>query len=246
MATAAGEGVRPIGERLDVLLIVLILSMVAVPAVFAGAAGAALGPGHERTASMVGVLFQEIAMLAAVAYRLRAHGVGWGELRPDPGDLAVLVRGVAWGVALLFLNALCLQASVVLFGAVLGPEWVADTLARERAIVERLLDPEAGRFHFQWTVFMAVGLAPAAEELLFRGYAYPALKARTGRHAAWISALLFASVHVYLINFLPLFALGIAFVQLYERYRSIAVPILAHATMNGIVAAIAVLAGRTG
>lgn len=246
LEVSAEEGVRPIGERLGALLAVLIASMVAVPVLVAGIAGALLGPGRETTASMLAVLFQQVAMFAITFHRLRAHGVGWADLRPDVGGLAQGARGVGWGVALLFFNAFSVQLSVALFGAVLGPGWVEEVMAREQAVVGRLLDPEVGRFHLQWIVFMAVGVAPVVEELVFRGYAYPALKAHTGRHAMWLSALLFASVHMYLINFLPLFLLGILLAWLYERYRTISVPILAHATMNGFVAVIAVLGNRVG
>lgn len=220
--------------------------MVIVPALAAGIAGAALGPGRETTASLVAVLVQQAAMFAIAWHRLKKHGVGLADLGLDAGDLRIAALGIGWGVAMLFLNAVFVHLSVALFSGLLGPGWVETALAREQAVVGRLLDPEAGRFYLQWTVFMAVGLAPVVEELVFRGYAYPTLKAYTGRHAMWLSAFLFASVHMYLINFLPLFLLGILLAWLYERYGRISVPILAHATMNGLVAVIAVLANRIG
>lgn len=246
MVGSEGEGVKPIGERLSALLLVLVASMVVVPGLVAGVGGALSSPGRETTAAMIAVLFQQVAMFVLASMRLRSLGVGLGDLRPDVGSLAEAIRGVGWGIGMLFLNGLLVQVSVLLFTIVLGPGWVESTLAREQAVVARLLDPQAGRFYLQWTVFMAVGLAPIVEELVFRGYAYPTLKAHTGKHAMWLSALLFASVHMYLINFLPLFVLGILLAWLYERSRSISVPILAHATMNGLVAVIAVMADRIG
>ena len=54
-----------------------------------------------------------------------------------------------------------------------------------------------------------------------------------------MSALLFASVHLYLINFLPIFLIGVLLARLYERTGSLAAPIVAHATANAAVAVLA-------
>ncbi len=52
-------------------------------------------------------------------------------------------------------------------------------------------------------------------------------------------ALLFAAVHLYLVNFLPIFLIGLLLARLYERTGALAVPISAHTTANGAVAILA-------
>ncbi|NIM08754.1 MAG: CPBP family intramembrane metalloprotease, partial [Planctomycetales bacterium] len=54
---------------------------------------------------------------------------------------------------------------------------------------------------------IAVAVAPVAEEVLFRGFAYPALKQRYGMwRGLVIVSLLFAVVHFHTPSVLPLFA----------------------------------------
>ena len=55
----------------------------------------------------------------------------------------------------------------------------------------------------------AVLLAPVAEEMLFRGILYPAIKqAGYPRLALWGTSLLFAAVHMNLVTFVPLHGAG--------------------------------------
>jgi len=79
----------------------------------------------------------------------------------------------------------------------------------------------------------AVGLAPVAEELLFRGVLYPAVK-RAGfpRLALWGTSVVFAAIHWNLPTFLPLLLLALGLVWLYERTGNLLAPIAAHATFN--------------
>ena len=220
----------------------MIASMVAIPALFAGMARAVLGPDSAREVAALTVLVQDACMLAGALVRLRSFGVRWQDLGPFAGSFEEAGRGVAWGGGLLILNAVAGQLAVALFSGAFGEAWVEATLEREQAVVSRLLDSGQGTLHLAWTVFMAVGVAPLVEEIFFRGYAYPALKFHAGRHAQWLSGVLFASVHMYVINFVPLFVLGVALAWLYERTRRLAVPVLAHAVMNCLVAIIVVWA----
>lgn len=87
--------------------------------------------------------------------------------------------------------------------------------------------------------FMAVVLAPVAEELVFRAGLFRFLRDRTPRLVALVlPSLFFALLHVDRTNFnglvtvAPLTALGIVFSLAYERTGSIAVPMLAHALFN--------------
>jgi membrane protease YdiL (CAAX protease family) len=83
--------------------------------------------------------------------------------------------------------------------------------------------------------FVTIGLAPLAEEILFRGILYPWLKqAGFPRLALWVSALFFAAVHMNLVTFVPLLVLALALTLLYERTGNLLAPITAHALFNGM------------
>lgn len=81
----------------------------------------------------------------------------------------------------------------------------------------------------------AILLAPAWEELVFRGILFSAVKQAGFPRLAWIgTSLLFAAVHVNLVTFLSLFAVGAVMVWLYQRTESLVAPIFAHALFNGV------------
>ncbi len=79
----------------------------------------------------------------------------------------------------------------------------------------------------------AIVIAPLAEEILFRGLMYPAIKQAGFRRAAvWITSLLFAAIHVNLATFFPLTILAIALIWVYEKTDNLAAPIVAHSFFN--------------
>ena len=233
------QGVRPLEEWMGHLFVIIAAVFLATGSL-AAALHAILPEGGAIDLSIVlPTLFQNGLLAWVTLRRLRGFGVGWSDLRPIPESFSQGVRALGWGVALFVLNAVAVQVSAVLLAAVVGFEGVLAMLEREQAVVERILHPEAGPLQVALGVFTAVGVAPVVEELFFRGYAYPVLKRHAGRHAAWMSGLLFAAVHFYVVNFLAIFAAGWVLARLYERSRSLAVPIVAHASLNGIVAAVA-------
>jgi membrane protease YdiL (CAAX protease family) len=81
---------------------------------------------------------------------------------------------------------------------------------------------------------LGVGLgAPLGEEMLFRGFAFNALKRRFGLGIGLIgSALLFTLPHSYGLGLVPVFALGLLLAWTYHNSGSLWVPILMHATNN--------------
>lgn len=82
--------------------------------------------------------------------------------------------------------------------------------------------------------FAGVIVAPLCEEVVFRGYLYPAMKRFAGMWPAALgSALLFGCAHGSLMALLPLFLFGGCMVFLYERTGSIWAPIAAHCCFNG-------------
>jgi len=82
---------------------------------------------------------------------------------------------------------------------------------------------------------VAIGLAPLAEEILFRGILYPAVKqAGFRRLALWGTAVLFAVIHGNLATLLPLLVLSVALTLLYEQTDNLLAPVVAHALFNAI------------
>ena len=82
----------------------------------------------------------------------------------------------------------------------------------------------------------AVVVAPLSEELLFRGFLYGVCKRFTDTHfAAIINGLLFATVHLHVGSFAPLFALALVLVVVYEITGSLLVPMAMHALFNGLM-----------
>src|SRR5206468_705414 len=82
---------------------------------------------------------------------------------------------------------------------------------------------------------VAMGLAPVAEELLFRGILYPAVKqAGFPRLALWGTSLLFAAIHVNLMTFVPLLLFALLLAQLYERTGNLLAPLAAHVMFNAL------------
>jgi len=86
---------------------------------------------------------------------------------------------------------------------------------------------------FAFVLLNAVVVAPLAEELLFRGFLYAALRRYAGPLGAIsVSAAIFALLHDYPLGLPPLFLLGFLLAYLYERTGSLAAPIAAHAANN--------------
>jgi len=82
---------------------------------------------------------------------------------------------------------------------------------------------------------VTIVLAPAAEEMLFRGILYPIIKqAGYPRLALWGTALLFAAIHLNLVTFVPLTVLALGLTLLYEKTDNLLGPITTHALFNAM------------
>ncbi|MBI3878407.1 MAG: CPBP family intramembrane metalloprotease [Verrucomicrobia bacterium] len=84
-----------------------------------------------------------------------------------------------------------------------------------------------------YAAIAAIALAPAVEEMLFRGILYPAIK-QLGwpRLALWSTSLFFAVIHANWMTFLPLTVLAVVLTWLYERTGNLLAPIATHALFN--------------
>lgn len=76
-------------------------------------------------------------------------------------------------------------------------------------------------------------LAPIIEELLFRGLAFKIMRRwMTFLWSMIFSAILFAAYHGNLVQFIYAGLCGLLLAYIYEKFQSIAAPILAHMVMN--------------
>lgn len=96
--------------------------------------------------------------------------------------------------------------------------------------------------HRAAVVFMAVIMAPVAEELIFRGYIYGVIRRYGGRIPALLtSSLLFAAIHVHLPSLLGLGILAVILCLVYERTGSLWASITLHSAFNASTIAVLIL-----
>ncbi len=89
---------------------------------------------------------------------------------------------------------------------------------------------------FRMTVFVTAAIfAPITEELLFRGFLYPAVKRYLQPVvAAIVVSVVFAVVHANVAALLPLVVLSALLILAYELSGTLWVPILVHAGFNAL------------
>jgi membrane protease YdiL (CAAX protease family) len=82
---------------------------------------------------------------------------------------------------------------------------------------------------------VAIGLAPVAEEILFRGLLYgTAQQFGFQRAGLWGTSLLFALTHMNAVTFIPLLVFAVILAFLYENTRNLLAPILTHSLFNAV------------
>jgi uncharacterized protein len=95
---------------------------------------------------------------------------------------------------------------------------------------------------WQISLFLMIAtlIVPIKEELVFRGFIYPAFRDRVGVNWGIIlTAVFFSLVHGDLIRFIPLLIGGIALNIVYQRTGSLYSSIVAHGVWNGIMGVLA-------
>lgn len=232
----AGPGRRGDEDRrvpfsvLDGLLLavwtILAQFVVLVPLVAAGVDVA--GGGVAMLSILVAV--QVVALLVAVGYlaargRLTRHVLG-----PRRTRRRHLASGLVGGLVGFVGVTVLLQLAMLVLGPVSRPrQTVLESIGQGGAATAV-------------AVLIAVIGAPVLEELVFRGVLFQALRSRAGVvPAAVLSGLAFAGVHLEITQ--PLFsvslvALGAWFAWIFHRSGSLLVPVVAHATYNGIAVVI--------
>lgn len=183
-----------------------------------------LSPSTWRTL-VAALCFQGIALLFVMRF-VREHAVGWGVAFGfrEQWLKALLLGGLAVCVVLPFSVALQVL-SISLLTRV-------HVKAEVQSAVQALQDAESPASLVAMGVAV-VALAPLAEEILFRGILYPAVKqAGYPRVAFWGTSLFFAAVHFNLPTFVPLLLLALTFTWLYEKAGNLLAPIAAHCAFN--------------
>lgn len=186
------------------------------------------GDGSPMMVVIQSIIFHwaGLALVAAMLLQRRTNGrSSFGLDWPRAGRSAA--RGFYYYLAAL---------PVLLAGAVLA-EFVLVRLGLEPQLQD-IAGIVAGS-HVWWIrvylILLAVVLAPVFEELLFRGIALPWLARRTGMPAAVVLvSLVFAAMHGYLFQMIPLFLIAAAFSLAYVRTGNLLVPMVMHALFNGI------------
>jgi membrane protease YdiL (CAAX protease family) len=96
-------------------------------------------------------------------------------------------------------------------------------------------------------VLFAVALAPAIEEIIFRGCVYRFLKSQTLiPFAQVLSGLLFALLHGNLMSFGPLLVVGILLAHVYETEGNLWVAVSFHALFNSFSLVMLLLINQSG
>jgi hypothetical protein len=152
--------------------------------------------------------------------------------------------GAALGISRTTLGP-AMQTGLVLGLAMLPPviltAWLTEWALRglglppgRQAVFDLLADPRVGAVTQALLVFVAVLVAPFAEEAVFRGVVFPVvLRNRRLFVALLLVNALFALLHLHPPSFLPLLAVGICLSCGMLATGSLLTPIVMHAIFNG-------------
>ncbi len=172
---------------------------------------------------------QQFGMLAAMlAFASRSPGF---RLQAPRGALDVLRSGLVTFLISLPLLHLASQLWEWLLRA-------AGVEARRQDLV-RVFNDADSRVFLAALIFLAVVVAPLAEELVFRAGIFRFLRSRLPKFVALLApAVAFAALHVNwttlegLVSFVPLILLAVIYSLAYERTGNIGTTIVAHALFN--------------
>jgi len=175
--------------------------------------------------SLIGILLQDSCLLlvplliVCLYYKQAPETLGFRKI----SITRILRVGIPAGIACYLLN--------VVFSVLINTIFPGKIEATQNNI--QLLGLAENNFEIGMLVLFYCLLAPLAEEIYFRAFVYPPLKHKFGRvNALILSAALFALVHGNIWIFLPLFAGGLGFAWLYDKFGNIWINICAHMVWN--------------
>ena len=214
----------------DVAALLVYYAWLLWPAALVGAPGAA-GPAPEPQLFAVQALLLQGVPLLWIAWRLTLCRLSplevFAPARGMRGRRAVLL-GLVFGLGV-FVLTLALSAWL----ARLLPRW--GICPAPQPTLQWLRDPATPGATRWMLVALAVIVAPVAEEAVFRGVLFPAVRQQAGTvRAALLTSILFALVHLHVPALIPLTLLGLTLCAGYVYTRNLLTPIVMHATLNGL------------
>ena len=207
----------------------LAAAFLGAPLLAAGVVAAAGLQGQARALVGFGLLQGTLAAFGFGGWRRVAAGEA-------PGRLMDGVRGLVRGPALALLQMAGGWAVMVLarWGGLQGR--VAELGQREQQALARLLQGAGPGWVAIWAVLLVL-VAPVCEELFFRGYLYSVLR-RQARlpplGAAALSGAAFATLHGYVVHWVPLWLCGTLLALWYGSSGRLATAVGAHMAFNGL------------
>lgn len=176
---------------------------------------------------LLGSLVFQGTILGVTFFFLRQYRTSWAA----EFGFATPGAGRAVGLALLIGTAALVIALAMHFALSQLLMWLQVEAGPQIAVKILQMKPSPGRQLCMGA--LAIGLAPVAEEILFRGILYPTVKqAGYPQLALWGTAILFAVIHLNLLTLVPLTFLAVVWTWLYERTDNLLAPILAHCLFN--------------
>jgi len=231
---------RPWTWREACIIIVILAAMYSVVVALASASQGLADSQSDRFL-LLSVVVQTVLLhgagVLAVVLLMRTRRLSW---RQTFGlDARTVGKNVLQGV-IFYLAAMPL---VAVAGVLYRLFLVAVKYEVEpQGVVKILLDPAHSPWLQGYLVVLALAVAPIAEELLFRGVAFPVLmKHANARLALCCVSILFACAHFHVPSVVPLFVLAAAFAAAYAYSDSILVPMVMHVLFNGVSLAVVFL-----
>jgi len=221
-----------------VRLLLLLFACLCAGALAGGLIRQLTGSGNAGETSlpnlMLSVLSFHGATLILVALFLREEHLSWS----DAFGFATPERGRALWISLMIacivlpIGWMLQSVSVEALNALAGKFPRFGVKAEEQQVVQMLKTTTSSSYRICLGA-TAILLAPAAEELLFRGILYPTIK-QCGypRLALWGTSLFFGLIHLNLATFVPLTFLAIVLTLLYEQTNNLLAPITVHSLFN--------------
>jgi len=188
------------------------------------------GQVSENLLILTQTLLADLLCLGIMVYVLRGYGGGFRDLGFSVPRRDILKEG---GIGVLGYLGVFPVFMVVLFILVLAAHFFAFE-PPPHPLVGIFIEEEArAPWIFIFSVCLAVLLGPILEEIFFRGYCYPILKAKWGKGTAMAgSSVFFALIHHNVFAFLPIWFLGMALAYLYEKRKCLIAPIVLHVCHN--------------
>lgn len=221
---------------------VAMVAWVLIAQIIVGIVVGGAGVDFESTLGFLGTAIAvQLMTLGGVYLWLHRRGAwSWRLLGPVRPERRFVWAGIGVGIS----GVVIVVFTLTLLGQLLGPLEVPTQEALEQA--------SQGGLATVLGIVVAVFIAPVLEELVFRGILFQTLRHRIG---VWpgmvISALVFGFIHLEFIvsstgeyrpaGFLPIAALtllGVWFAGAFHRSGSLVVPIVGHASFNGVVIAL--------